>query len=112
MVTKVSGSFTEFGGKVRPDERNPGASSAQIVIKVRRIDTQNAELDAHLRSNDFFSMDEFPEITFTSLESWSRRHADHRWAGRHGRRSTDGRLGRPHEIASAAPSSRQTRGAS
>jgi polyisoprenoid-binding protein YceI len=54
MVTKVCGSFTEFGGKVRPDERNPGASSAWSAIKVRRIDTQNAELDAHLRSSDFF----------------------------------------------------------
>jgi polyisoprenoid-binding protein YceI len=65
MVTKVR-SFTEIEGKVHLDEQNPGASSAQIVIKVHSIDTGNADRDGHLRGNDFFSMDEFPEIAFTS----------------------------------------------
>ena len=66
MVTKVRGSFTEFEGKVHLDEQSPGASSAQIVIKVNSIDTGNTDRDGHLRSNDFFDMDEFPEITFSS----------------------------------------------
>jgi polyisoprenoid-binding protein YceI len=66
MITKVRGSFTEFEGKVHLDEQNPNASSAQIVIKVHSVDTGNADRDAHLRSNDFFSMDEFPQITFAS----------------------------------------------
>ncbi len=66
MVTKVRGSFTEFEGRVHLDEHNPSASTAQIVIKVRSINTGNSDRDAHLRSNDFFAMDEFPEITFTS----------------------------------------------
>jgi polyisoprenoid-binding protein YceI len=66
MVTKVRGSFTEFAGTVRLDEEIPANSSAQIVIKVHSIDTGNADRDAHLRSSDFFGMDEFPEITFTS----------------------------------------------
>lgn len=66
MVTKVRGSFTEFEGKIHLDEQNPSASSAWVVIKVHSIDTKNADRDAHLRSNDFFSMDEFPEITFVS----------------------------------------------
>jgi polyisoprenoid-binding protein YceI len=58
MVTKVRGSFTEFEGKVHLDERSPTQSSAQIVIKVRSIDTGNTDRDGHLRSNDFFDMDE------------------------------------------------------
>jgi polyisoprenoid-binding protein YceI len=66
MVTKVRGSFTEVEGKVHLDEQSPGQSSAQIVIAVHSIDTGNADRDAHLRSNDFFAMDEFPEINFTS----------------------------------------------
>jgi polyisoprenoid-binding protein YceI len=66
MVTKVRGSFTEFEGKVHLDEQNPTQSSARIVIKVHSIDTGNADRDSHLRSNEFFAMDEFPEITFTS----------------------------------------------
>jgi polyisoprenoid-binding protein YceI len=69
MVTKVRGSFTEFEGKVHLDERCPARSSAQILVKVRSINTGNTDRDAHLRSNDFFAMDEFPEITFASTES-------------------------------------------
>jgi polyisoprenoid-binding protein YceI len=66
MVTKVRGSFTEFEGKVYLDEQSPAQSSARIVIKVHSIDTGNADRDSHLRSNEFFAMDEFPEITFIS----------------------------------------------
>jgi polyisoprenoid-binding protein YceI len=66
MVTKVRGSFTEFEGTVFLNEQDPTQSRARIVIKVHSIDTGNAERDNHLRSNDFFAMDEFPEITFTS----------------------------------------------
>lgn len=66
MVAKVRGSFTEFDGRVHLDEQNPGQSTAQIVIKVHSIDTGNPDRDSHLRGNDFFAMDEFPEITFTS----------------------------------------------
>lgn len=66
MVTKVRGSFTEFEGTVHLDEQDLSRSSAQIVIKVQSIDTGNSDRDAHLRSNDFLTMDEFPEISFTS----------------------------------------------
>jgi polyisoprenoid-binding protein YceI len=66
MVTKVRGSFTEVEGKVHLDEQSPAQSSAQIVIAVQSIDTGNADRDAHLRSNDFLAMDEFPEINFRS----------------------------------------------
>jgi polyisoprenoid-binding protein YceI len=33
---------------------------------VASIDTRNADRDAHLRTNDFFAMDEYPEILFES----------------------------------------------
>lgn len=69
MVTKVRGSFTELEGRVHLDEQEPGKSNAEIVIKVKSIDTGNAERDHHLRSNDFFSMDDYPEITFTSTSA-------------------------------------------
>jgi len=69
MVTKVRGSFTDFEGKVYLDEQQPARSSAQLVIKVHSIDTGNADRDHHLRGNDFFAMDEFPEITFTSTKA-------------------------------------------
>lgn len=66
MVTKVRGQFNEFDGKIEVDANDPTKSSAELVIQAASIDTRNAERDAHLRSNDFFAMDEYPEIRFVS----------------------------------------------
>jgi len=66
MVTKVRGSFNEFDGTGYFDAQNPSASHLELTIKAASIDTRNADRDAHLRSNDFFAMDEYPEITFVS----------------------------------------------
>ena len=66
MVTKVRGSFNEFDGSGYFDAENPAASHLQLTIQAASIDTRNADRDGHLRSNDFFDMDTYPEITFAS----------------------------------------------
>ena len=37
-----------------------------MKIKAASIDTRNADRDGHLRSNDFFDMEKYPDITFQS----------------------------------------------
>ncbi len=66
MVSKVRGQFNEFNGSVFLDAEEPANSKVEITIKAASIDTRNADRDAHLRSNDFFAMEEYPEITFRS----------------------------------------------
>jgi polyisoprenoid-binding protein YceI len=66
MITKVRGAFNEVSGHGHFDADNPSASSAELVIQAKSIDTRNADRDNHLRSNDFFAMDEYPEIRFVS----------------------------------------------
>ena len=66
MVTKVRGSFNEFEGSGRLDADNPANSNLHLTIQAASIDTRNADRDGHLRSNDFFDMDTYPEITFVS----------------------------------------------
>ena len=66
MVTKVRGGFNEFEGEIHIDPDDPTASSASLTIQAKSIDTRNEDRDAHLRSNDFFAMDEHPTITFQS----------------------------------------------
>jgi len=68
MVAKVRGSFNDFDGTGYLDAEDPSRSHFQLTIKATSIDTRNAERDAHLRSNDFFSMDEYPEITFATTK--------------------------------------------
>ena len=63
MVTKVRGSFNEFEGTGAFDADNPAAAHLELTIKAASIDTRNADRDGHLRSNDFFDMDTYPEIS-------------------------------------------------
>lgn len=68
MVTKVRGSFNEFDGSGYFDVEEPAKSHLELTITAASIDTRNADRDAHLKSNDFLSMDEYPEITFVSTK--------------------------------------------
>lgn len=66
MVTKVRGQFNEYAGTAHLDFTDPSASSAELTIEVASIDTRNAQRDGHLRTNDFFDAENFPQITFRS----------------------------------------------
>lgn len=66
MVTKVRGSFNDFEGSGYFDAADPQKSHLALTIKAASVDTRNQERDAHLRSNDFFDMEQYPEISFVS----------------------------------------------
>jgi polyisoprenoid-binding protein YceI len=68
MVTSVRGYFHEFDGRLHLDAENPAASSARLTIKVASLDTGQDQRDAHLRSPDFFDVENHPEMTFASTE--------------------------------------------
>ncbi|TYR18845.1 YceI family protein [Corynebacterium urealyticum] len=65
MVTKVRGNFAEFTGSASTKE-NLEDAAINVEIDVASIDTGNADRDGHLRTSDFFEVDKFPTITFTS----------------------------------------------
>ncbi len=66
FVTKVRGRFTDFSGTVQFDEANIEQSKVSLTINVASIDTGTADRDTHLKSDDFFSVDKFPTLTFVS----------------------------------------------
>lgn len=66
MVSKVRGEFTDYTASGYFDAEDPAKSRAELTIKAASIDTGNPDRDAHLRSNDFLAMEQYPEITFKS----------------------------------------------
>ncbi len=68
LVSKVGGGFTDFGGTITADFGNLDVSGVQFSIRTASIDTRNEDRDGHLRSSDFFDVEKFPEITFTSTK--------------------------------------------
>ena len=58
------GKFKKFDGKIDIDREHPENSSVIARIDVRSIDTGIVKRDNHLRSEEFFAVEKYPEITF------------------------------------------------
>jgi polyisoprenoid-binding protein YceI len=65
MVSKVRGRFDTFQGSIVTAE-DPLVSSATATIDLRSINTGNQMRDDHIRSADFFDVENHPTMTFTS----------------------------------------------
>ena len=65
MVSKVRGKFTKFSGEIVTAE-DPLASSVTAEIDLASIDTGNEQRDGHLRSIDFFDVENHPLMTYRS----------------------------------------------
>jgi len=62
----TNGKFTKFEGRIEIDRDHPENSSVTARIDVHSIDTGIMKRDNHLRSQEFFAVDRYPEITFKS----------------------------------------------
>ncbi len=60
------GTFKDFSGTFSFDEQDVAASKVQVSINTASVDTNHAERDKHLRSEDFLNVSEFPTATFVS----------------------------------------------
>jgi polyisoprenoid-binding protein YceI len=66
LVTRVPGRFNTFQGTIGYDAEKPAASTVQVTIDAASIDTKNEKRDGHLKSPDFFDVEKYPTLTFTS----------------------------------------------
>jgi polyisoprenoid-binding protein YceI len=66
LVTRVRGRFTDFSGTVSFDPERPEDSSVALTINAASIDTGTPDRDTHLRSADFFDVEQYPTLTFVS----------------------------------------------
>ncbi|MEV8430088.1 YceI family protein [Streptomyces sp. HUAS 31] len=81
MVTNVKGKFLDFSGSLHLDGSDPSASTASLDIKMESIDTGSADRDGHLKSADFFKIEEFPTMTFRSTKAEALGGDDYRITG-------------------------------
>src|ERR1700733_13273276 len=64
-VSKVKGRFDKYEGSFVTGE-DPLASSVTATIDATSINTNQEQRDAHIRSADFFHVEDHPTITFVS----------------------------------------------
>ena len=66
LLSKVRGRFNEFDGTIEFDEGNPANSRVDVTIHAASIDTGEPDRDKHLRTADFFDVEQYPTLNFKS----------------------------------------------
>lgn len=67
MLSKTGGQFTDWSGTIDAgDDLTKG--SVEVTIQAASIDTRDEKRDGHLRSPDFFDVENHPTITFKSTK--------------------------------------------
>jgi polyisoprenoid-binding protein YceI len=68
VISNVSGSFKDFSITLTSDKEDFSDATVVGTIQVASISTDNDYRDKHLKSDDFFNAEKFPEIKFKSTK--------------------------------------------
>lgn len=66
MISNVKGTFNTFTAEVEAEDDTFKNAKVSATIQTDSIDTNNADRDTHLKSADFFNVEQNPTITFES----------------------------------------------
>jgi polyisoprenoid-binding protein YceI len=66
MITNVSGSFGSFNANVETEDDDFSTANIEFTIDVASINTGNEQRDGHLKSGDFFDVENHPQMKFVS----------------------------------------------
>lgn len=66
MFATVKGRFQSFTAALTTDDANPKAAKVEVAIDAASVNTHQDQRDAHLRSADFFEVEQHPKLTYVS----------------------------------------------
>lgn len=66
MISNISGAFKNFSAQVETEETDFSKANINLTAEMNSISTNNEQRDVHLRSSDFFEVEKFPQLKFTS----------------------------------------------
>ena len=66
MISTVTGHFEDFNASVETETEDFINAEINFRAKIDSINTKNNDRDGHLKSDDFFNAEAYPEMTFNS----------------------------------------------
>jgi len=66
MISTVKGAFENFSANAETNDETFTNAQFSFEADINSINTKNADRDNHLKSDDFFSAEKYPKMTFTS----------------------------------------------
>ena len=64
VISTVTGFFRKFEGEVYSESEDFDGAEVSFKLDAASIDTNQADRDQHLRSEDFFAADTYPQLVF------------------------------------------------
>lgn len=80
VISTVTGSFKKFQGAVETESDDFDNATVNFSIDASSIDTNQADRDGHLKSEDFFAVAQYPELTFSGT-LYKKKGNDYKLAG-------------------------------
>ncbi len=65
-ISTVTGRFDNFSGSFNVDVKNLGATKGMATIEVGSVNTSNVKRDGHLKTDEFFNAEKYPQMKFVS----------------------------------------------
>lgn len=66
MISTVTGYFEDYSASVETENEDFKGASFSFTAQTDSINTKNSDRDAHLKSDDFFNVEAYPELKFES----------------------------------------------
>jgi polyisoprenoid-binding protein YceI len=64
VISTVTGKFKKFDGEVISENDDFDGAKINFTIDINSIDTNSADRDNHLKSDDFFAAEKYPNMIF------------------------------------------------
>ena len=68
MFTNVKGQFEEYTSEIETPENGLQGARLKFAAQINSVNTHNADRDNHLKSADFFDVENHPELKFSSTQ--------------------------------------------
>ncbi|MBP2239798.1 polyisoprenoid-binding protein YceI [Cytobacillus eiseniae] len=68
MIANVKGSFNKFDAVIEANPADLTTANIEFTVDLASVDTRNEDRDNHLRSADFFDVENHPTMTFKSTK--------------------------------------------
>lgn len=81
VISTVTGTFKSFDGSFESDSEDFEGAAISFSLDTNSIDTNQEQRDGHLKSADFFDIENYPKITFKSTSFTKKKGDDYQLVG-------------------------------
>lgn len=81
VISTVTGTFKSFEGSFESDSEDFEGAAISFSLDTNSIDTNQEQRDGHLKSGDFFDVENYPKITFKSTSFTKTKGDDYKLVG-------------------------------